>query len=1590
MVDNNPQNINTKVTLEGDDNTKAVVDALAAISEKARDAAASLTSITSVADRAERALVGLGGSTREFVQELGDAAIGAAPKQIDTLAQAFSELQQNIAASQKAYRDFNVGQTVGIGTGMAYDQFDKGWLDKMVAARKAASADLVSMRQREVADDKRMLDAIAASHTKNAMRRTDEERKNFTLQKQAAFDASQDAIKFAQERNRAEVEASKKTRDAELANLKAVIQARSAANAEAVKQAQASAKASAQGRAKELADMRSFILGGGSSLGKSLDLSQFHKTLKMSYSDIDVLNDKLSNTRYALHDVSMTMGITGAAILAGTGLIVKASADYETAIASIQRTSEMSSKQAQQVRNDFVSLAQEIPAAFSEIAQVGELAGQLNVPADRIAQFSESVLKFSATTNVTAESSATAFGRLDALLPDVKGNYDALGSSILKVGINSVATEQEIISTTSQIAAAGAQAGLTASQVIGLSASFASLGIAPEAARGTVVRILGIMNKAIAQNGAALQEFADISNMSAKDFANSWGKPEFGQTILNFLNGLQKEGNQAQLALSNLGISAVRDQNNLLKLSQNTDLVVNALADAQTGFQNSAFLADNFAIKANTLNAKVQVLVNSIQALAAEAGQSGAGALGGLIDVLNGILKASAEFVKIPIVQTLIAVAGGFTAMAGVVALAGAGLTRFAASGLALPNIINQANQMLAVAENRFLVYSRAANAAGVANSRFMSTAIGVKGALSGITSILGTVTKFIGPYLALTAAIEVGTFVFNEMKSPVDKAKDALGSFGAVVDATTADAEAAVKQYGSIAEAVEKSNGAFSTVEVSIDGNNQKLAESELAAQIASGGQDTLAKSVENTTDKLKDQTLVLGANFRASMLEALKAVDGFNAQFTKLQQANPAKAEGYLTALMRGDTEGAKKVIEDFRKWQFSTEAGQKSIWVFNEPLAGLEPMMKALEVAKGAIQGAGVEASVAAAYNKIFGDSAETAGLQYNQFGEQVDAAGEVVATTNEVVANSFEALTGVQGAVQAMNAVTEAFYGVSGGAGAMGGAVIMNADTIQKAVEATILAGKGMGIDATQSVAALFDALQKKGIDTAELLAALAGMTPVLAGGVQIKDIQKLMKNQNGLTDSTKRLSDMYTQLGNSGGVASDGMNKANEAAKKAKEEFRTMVDYANDLEKVWKRAFEIRFGPEIAKDTITKQLHSIRDAAAASASKIADLRLKLKDLAAAGKDLASRKEILLYFRNIASLYNNTERVNAIDAEIAQIDADIAKNKKDVADTTKDLTKEQKDSSKTLKGNSDAAIKNRADVRSLATSYQDYIAALVKSGASQKEINKAIREAKRDFIEQGDKIGYNRKELKKYADVFSDVKTAVDKVPKNVTVKVDIKKPAQSAWNELQKPLNDVATATGKIASNLSKIPTYVPKFDLAALKRYAELTALEADLDDAKKNYKSALKSGADNLAMRWLKRIKDLKKRISTFASGGFTGRGAKYEEAGIVHRGEYVIPKEGVNQSTGLPDMAWMMRNVLNMTGGGDSAGRISNLTTINNMAKNGGIQLVRIVSPVDLGATSIHAIAASTDKNVSIDGQTVAKVTAKNYANDTGTGAF
>lgn len=67
------------------------------------------------------------------------------------------------------------------------------------------------------------------------------------------------------------------------------------------------------------------------------------------------------------------------------------------------------------------------------------------------------------------------------------------------------------------------------------------------------------------------------------------------------------------------------------------------------------------------------------------------------------------------------------------------------------------------------------------------------------------------------------------------------------------------------------------------------------------------------------------------------------------------------------------------------------------------------------------------------------------------------------------------------------------------------------------------------------------------------------------------------------------------------------------------------------------------------------------------------------------------------------------------------------------------------------------------------------------------------------------------------------------------------------------------------------------------------------------------------------------------FSSGGFTGRGGVNQMAGIVHRGEYVVPKKDVDQSTGKPKLSAL--DVLDNLSFGDNSRAGATINQTNNV---------------------------------------------------------
>lgn len=425
------------------------------------------------------------------------------------------------------------------------------------------------------------------------------------------------------------------------------------------------------------------------------------------------------------------------------------------------------------------------------------------------------------------------------------------------------------------------------------------------------------------------------------------------------------------------------------------------------------------------------------------------------------------------------------------------------------------------------------------------------------------------------------------------------------------------------------------------------------------------------------------------------------------------------------------------------------------------------------------------------------------------------------------------------------------------------------------------------------------------------------------------------------DNSASLDDLGDNLGNLGDLLGETAVKV-----------RTLKDYSNDLSSVWGRAFDIRFSSSSTLDAITKTFQDMRDATDEAARSIQKLQSDLQGL-------QSDLNIQQYFLGIATNYGDSKRAEAISAKIADLQSQIA-------DKTAELNKQQTANSKELTGNTAAAITNRDAIRGLVQQYQDHIAALASSGLTQDQLAIATEQLRQDFISQATQLGYNRDELSLYEQSFRDVTVAIQNVPRDITVTANVD-PALQALNEF------IAQAQANAARGGS---------DAGSDFANAFNDALGSGLDAAANVARTGAAVIASVLNSPLSRADGGSGKRFGvggSFAGGGYTGPGGKFQPAGVVHRGEYVIPKRDVNQRTGLPfaDALGRLQRGARGRSGYSGGGYVSPPTTPGRMV-------------VDLSALSIQQIGMVMDKVISVGGEVIGATASKQYAKETALGAW
>ena len=333
-----------------------------------------------------------------------------------------------------------------------------------------------------------------------------------------------------------------------------------------------------------------------------------------------------------------SVGAVAGTLSALGGAAIKQGIEFESAFAGIKKTVDATDEEFKKLESSILSMSERIPQSASDLAEIGEAAGQLGIKTENIDGFIETMANLGVATNMSSEEAANSLARLANITQMPRTEFNRLGSTIVALGNNLATTESEITEMGLRIAGAGNQVGMSEAQIMAFSGALSSVGIEAEAGGTAFSTLLSKMNLAVSKGGKDLQNFAKVAGQSASEFQKSFQTDASG-AVLSFINGLSNisaSGGSAIATLDEIGLSDVRMRDAMLRAAGASNVFTEALQIGETAWEENAALTKEAEQRYATMESRITLLKNSIQNLGIAFYQTTNEDIGQAVDILTG------------------------------------------------------------------------------------------------------------------------------------------------------------------------------------------------------------------------------------------------------------------------------------------------------------------------------------------------------------------------------------------------------------------------------------------------------------------------------------------------------------------------------------------------------------------------------------------------------------------------------------------------------------------------------------------------------------------------------------------------------------------------------------------------------------------------------------------------------------------------------------------------------------------------------------------------------------------------------------------
>lgn len=343
--------------------------------------------------------------------------------------------------------------------------------------------------------------------------------------------------------------------------------------------------------------------------------------------------------------------------------------DYEMALARLKSALPDAGEEIERLNQAALEMSETIPVSYEELMAIMTGLAKAGVPVQNIEGMTLALARMSAVTGMTAEEVSTSMVMFMNSMGLPMGNVDQLGAALVRLADESIATEGDIFSMATRMAATGSLAGLSATEVLSLSAAFASMGVNAEAGGSAASKLMKKMQLA-AETGQNVEGFANVMGVSAEEFSRMWDSSA-SDTMLAFFQGLSDmdaSGEQSVTAwLAEMELNEIRLSNLIALGASRPDMFESLMGSGKEGFAENTALVEKAGTIFETTSGQMDMLANATRNAQADLGENVADTFQPIIDKVGELVKGFGELDEetqtrwVNIGATLVGVGAGAT-----------------------------------------------------------------------------------------------------------------------------------------------------------------------------------------------------------------------------------------------------------------------------------------------------------------------------------------------------------------------------------------------------------------------------------------------------------------------------------------------------------------------------------------------------------------------------------------------------------------------------------------------------------------------------------------------------------------------------------------------------------------------------------------------------------------------------------------------------------------------------------------------------------------------------------------------------------------